>query len=505
MRNRAGGAARLGASLAPPDGDADSNNSDGGRPLPFASIILPLLLISISSQWVRSTLYYLVDFSAAAPSDPAALADLSRTAMNVDLNFNVEQYGLLASAAFTSLFALASLLAGVLTDRHDRRALAVGSCLAWSAATLGMASAGTYEEVLAMRALTGLACAFAAPAGYTLLRDLVPRERSGMASSTYGAGVYLGESMASLSILTDSALGWRGSLGVAGWSGVAAAIGAGLALPPDRAGKGAKQEMRGRHGGEEAGGDRSDLLADAYDVLATDRARWLFLAVFFRFCAGFLIGVWSAPYFKLAFPDDSSSFAVVNAVIVGACGVTSGLVGGAASDWFGVEAPLWGKKGEWDESSGRLIVPFLGAILAIPVWYAVVSARTFDEAMVWLAIKYLVAECWFGPAIAVLQATVPSRLGGTAQGMFTLTSAMGNLAPTSMGVLFCWATDAAAGSLNDSGTQAPLLGVGDGRAEILAGLLGGAVCGAYLLSGVCFALCARSVNPPLPAAEKGVV
>jgi len=502
------------------DAKDDGTIAEEDTPYPFSSIVLPLLLVSVSNQWVRSALYYLVDFNAGnAPLSETATAnlakDLSRTAMNVDLNFNVEQYGLLASAAFTILFALASPVAGSLTDRYDRRTLAVGSCVAWSLTTLGMACATSYESVAALRALTGLSCAFAAPAAYTLLRDRVPARRSGVASATYGSGIYVGEAMASLSILTDRELGWRGSLGVAGLGGLMAAAMAGWALPPDPPRRDADtddarvDEEDDEHPSRlrpQLVSSAPNLLVDARDVLTTsDRTRYLFLAVFFRFCSGLLIGVWSAPYFRLAFPDDASSYAVVNAIIVGVCGVTSGMVGGAASDVAGVEVPRsrWGREGGWDDCAGQLAVPILGSVLAAPVWFMVLNANTFNEAMAWLAVKYLVAECWFGPAVAVLQKTVPPRLGGTAQGLFALTGAVANLAPSGMGVLFCWAADAATAARDDGwsgtvaggardGTEQLLLGVGDGRAEILANLLGAAVCATYLLSATCFVLCARA-------------
>ena len=67
----------------------------------YLSIVLPLLLVYISNQWSRSSLYYLVNFSESA--DATAF-----TAMNVDLSFTQAQYGALASVAFTALFAVAS-------------------------------------------------------------------------------------------------------------------------------------------------------------------------------------------------------------------------------------------------------------------------------------------------------------------------------------------------------------------------------------------------------------
>ena len=60
-------------------------------------------------------------------------------------------------------------------------------------------------------------------------------------------------------------------------------------------------------------------------------------------------------------------------------------------------------------------------------------ATSFTAAMAWLAASYLGAEVWFGPTISVLQSSVPADRGGTAQGIFTLTGAIANLAPAVLG------------------------------------------------------------------------
>lgn len=78
--------------------------------------------------------------------------------MNVDLEFSQSQYGLLDSVAFTSLFAVASLGAGVASDHYNRKVLTIAPAVAWSVATLGTALSTSNEQVVIWP--TGLACAF---------------------------------------------------------------------------------------------------------------------------------------------------------------------------------------------------------------------------------------------------------------------------------------------------------------------------------------------------------
>jgi len=450
--------------------DITAQESGSSSIVKYLPVILPLLLVYVSNQWSRSSLYYLVNFS----DSPGVT---SYTAMNLDLGFSSSQYGLLASVAFTALFAVASLIAGNLSDRSDRKFLTVSSAAAWSAATLLTAAAGDYDQVLAARIFMGLACAFSTPSAYTLIRDLVPKERSALASSVYGSGVYLGGALSSLSILLDESLGWRGALYVIGGYGLAVAALSAALLPPDPARE--REDFNGPKGvdvvvKQDVDGESSpSLFDDATAVISTPLVRWLFLGSFIRFSSGLCIGVWSAPYFRLVFPDDATSYAVTNAFIVGLCGVTSGILGGLLSDRAGAAATAAGL----GEKAGRLSVPVVGSILAAPAWYMTITAPTFESSMGWLAVEYLVAECWFGPVVAVLQSSVGPKRGGTAQGMFTLTGAIGNLAPSLLGILYGQAT--ATGTVADDGSS-------------LSELLKVGVSAGYVLSAVCFALCAQT-------------
>jgi MFS family permease len=183
---------------------SSSDDDDDDDDLPnfawLTALVLPLWLVYISNQWSRSSIYYLVNFSGEANAF---------SAMNIDLGFSQSQYGLLASVAFTSLFAVASLGAGVASDRYNRKILTIASAIAWSVATLGTALSTSYEQVVLWRIAMGLACAFSTPTAYTLLKEQVPQDRAALASSIYATGVALGGALASLSLLLDSELGWR--------------------------------------------------------------------------------------------------------------------------------------------------------------------------------------------------------------------------------------------------------------------------------------------------------
>ena len=259
------------------------------------------------------------------------------------------------------------------------------------------------------RVVMGGACAFAIPAAYTLISDKVSEDKLAFSNSIYGSGVYLGGALASLSLLLDETIGWRGTLGAIGGFGVVSVAAAGLLLPSDgdrgrnnEPKEGALSDNNNTQNAEE----EKSLVQNTLQVLSIPRVQFLFLASFVRFRSGLMIGVWAAPHYKQAFPDNATEYAVVNALIVGALGMSSGLLGGYIADGLGT----WIKdtKDEvslsssgitsivheyFNEQTIRLLVPIVGSLLAIPAWYltthtnviATDATNAFDIAMFWLA------------------------------------------------------------------------------------------------------------------------
>jgi len=453
-------------------------------------IVFPLLLVYISNQWSRASIYYLVDFATGASTNDAASNAVSAyEAMNIDLQFTQSQYGVLASTAFTVLFALSSLIAGNLADKYNRKILTLASCAIWTVATMAQGQAQSYDQVLAARIIMGGACAFCVPAAYSLIAEKISKDKAALANSIYGSGVYLGGGLASLSILLDENTGWRDTLEVIGLFGVLSVLVSGVLLPSD-GDRDVKLETDVVLDLElDKKGNSRGMIGDTLQILSIPRVRYLFLASLFRFSSGLMIGVWKAPYFKEAFADDAATFALLNAFVVGLMGLSSGIVGGYIADWVGgwiSEA----KKQEnnrsssitlalqsiFDEKTIRLLIPIVGSLLAIPTWYLTTHTgggdNAFQFAMFWLSLEYLVAECWFGPTIAVLQTSVGTSKTGTAQGIFVLTGAVGNVAPTILGWLY--------------GNQVADLPSTTTSNEVLADLLGWGVCAGYLLSAIFF-------------------
>jgi MFS family permease len=423
------------------------------------TLVAPLWLAYVSNQWSRYSLVYLVDFSNDATS---------LKAMNVDIGFNQLEYGVLASLAFTALFAVASLGAGVASDRLNRKTLFVGSTLAWSAAALGTSASATFAHVLVCRIVMGLACAFATPVAYTLIQDGgVPPNRQSVASSFYGTGVAVASGLSSLTILIDDQVGWRQALQVIALFGLLVTVFGTIVLPNDP-----KEATVADSSTEQK---EASLVSDIAAIVSTRRVQWIYLASFLRFCSGLVIGVWGAPYYRMTFPDVQSNYAIVQAAISAVGATASGILGGVIADRLAEHGDA-----EFLDAGGRkLIVPVVGSLLAAPTWYlSVQTGQSFETAMLWLAAEYFIAECWFGPTVSTLQSSVKAGTGGTAQGLFTLTGAVGNLAPSVLGYLY--AQSSGSGATSSSTELSVLLATG--------------VCLGYTSSAFCFAMAALSTT-----------
>ena len=173
-------------------------------------ILFVLILTFTSNQWSRQALYYLCDFSAQG--NPF-------NHINLALNFDKEMYAALASFAFTITFALTSIWSGNISDKYNRKYIIALSCFVWSISTYLQGFAQNFVELVPYRILIGISQALYNPAAYTLLADIFPKSMVGAVNGIFTSGIYFGGSLASLSILLDSKVGWRDTLNTVGGLG----------------------------------------------------------------------------------------------------------------------------------------------------------------------------------------------------------------------------------------------------------------------------------------------
>ncbi|CAK9117884.1 unnamed protein product [Durusdinium trenchii] len=440
--------------------DRDCGDSDWSWRSPRLQSLGLLLLACVANQACRALPFYLVDFGDGKAGQ----------AMNQDLDFNSADYGFFATLCFSVPFTLTSLWAGVMADRMDRFQLTAFAGVAWSLSTAGMAVASSYGGLLLLRVALGLSQAATNPAALSLIAELFPDARA-TANSIFGLGIYLGGALASLGAFVDEQEGWRAACLVFGFFSVAASL-------PALTKRDEKQALVRRSTWPADDMDLQTRLASLPEAAATvwessteavapTGARWLLLASALRFSAGFAILVWLPSSVRATFPNDVEQFAIVNSLIKGFAGSISSISGGLAADALR-------SRGFGDRSAAWFCAA--SSILSAPLWYfTLADGFSFEVCMGFLCAEYLVAESWLGAAISALQGAVPADRRGTAQGVFSSLTALGQALPVGLGLL-----------APEDLTQGLQLSV--------------SVC--YCLSGLCFLIASSHLSQEVPQDER---
>jgi predicted MFS family arabinose efflux permease len=137
-----------------------------------------------------------------------------------DLHVTDTQLGWLGSV-FAIVFALGSLVAGVLSDLLPRRLVIAFGVAAWSGFTALGGVARSYWQLFTSRAVVGVTESTYLPASQALLADYFPDRGRAQAMGIFWSGLVLGGVLAVwLGGVLASAFGWRSALLLVGLPGV---------------------------------------------------------------------------------------------------------------------------------------------------------------------------------------------------------------------------------------------------------------------------------------------
>lgn len=421
-------------------------------------VLFVLLLTYVLNQWDRYLFNYLssVDASEQCPSfakPPYREVDCdgNKTCIaahecygkynpQYGANLTKENYAVLASFGFTALFAVMLLFAGRLADVANRTVVIAAALLGWSGATAWQGAAESFPMMLGARLTLGMFAAFSTPATYSLIASYFPPETRATANGIYAFGVYVGGGLSSLSIVMSHQIGWRWSSYSVGVCGAAVTLLLMLTVKePVRSNDATKvsdadddeeyghyepiaKSSRKKSKGAVARFFTSCLSDTGSAIVASfsdPAVSWLFVAAAMRFVGGFAIGVYMPKYFKATWPSKNDQYSVLNAGVVSAGGALSAFIGGKLSDTLRKRDVRWSA---W--------LPGLGAALGFLPFIGVMYSTNFYAAIAFYFFEYLFAECWFGPAISIVQNRIPVNVRGTTISIFLFVSNMvGNVCP----------------------------------------------------------------------------
>ncbi len=361
-----------------------------------------------------------------------------------DLNLSDSQFGLLTGLIFVFFYAIAGLYMGVLADKvHRPRLIALGLTL-WSILTAYSGLAKNFTQIAIARLFIGVGESSLSPASLSLLSDLYPQKRRGMAAGIYYLGIPLGAGASFLVAgLLGPSLGWRNCFLLLGALGVVLTIPLLLLKEPHRGAMdvGGKIDQPTPTAdlfveGADGGGKIRDVVA----LLRTNPALLFTIlgAIFLHIPVG--AGQFALLWLVRERGFDSAEIATVYGMLFLVFGTIGTLFGGVASDWYQARF-----------SGGR--IRFL-AILMLLITPFTIGYRFGESGSVifymGMAAGFMFMSAFYGPAFSSAQDLSPIKMRGTIAGLLLLAC---NLVGLGLGAVL---TGVVSDFLQGSGSDQPL-------------------------------------------------
>ena len=156
--------------------------------------------VVVGLLWVVAFLNYL-DRQMLATMKQAMMPDFA------ELN-SAENFGILM-AIFLWIYAFMSPLSGIIADRINRKWLIITSLFIWSAVTLLMGFATSFNQLYTLRAIMGVSEAFYMPTAMAMIVDYHQGKNRSLAVGIHMTGIYLGQAMGGFGAMISTNFSWQ--------------------------------------------------------------------------------------------------------------------------------------------------------------------------------------------------------------------------------------------------------------------------------------------------------
>jgi MFS family permease len=136
-------------------------------------------------------------------------------------------------AVFLWVYGSMSFFSGMIADRINRKRLIVASLFIWSAVTLAMGYAHTFEQLYWLRAFMGFSEALYIPAGLAMIADHHDDRTRSLAVGLHMTGIYMGQAFGGFGSVISNMMSWQNTFIMFGLIGIAYAVVLLLALKDD--------------------------------------------------------------------------------------------------------------------------------------------------------------------------------------------------------------------------------------------------------------------------------
>jgi predicted MFS family arabinose efflux permease len=322
-----------------------------------------------------------------------------------EFNVSDSELGIIGGTVYAIFMGVAGLPLGILADRVNRRNLAAGCLLFWSAATAACGMAQNLPQLVMARLCVGVGEAGGGPSAISIIADLFERRRRATAMALF----MFGASLAGLTNLTVTSAvshdhGWRAALLVASVPGVVIALL--LLLTVREPARGLSDHI--------VAPPKAPPLRETLRFIASQRSLMLVLlgstlsyvtiAGMSSWTFSFIVRVHGVALKEIAFP-------------LGIGFVCGGLIGNSLGGW------LVDRMAQRDER-WRLWIIAIGALCSVAVGATSVLVEDIRLFIVLTAAFAGLSIFWFGSASSLSQSLVEVRMRSTVGGIFFLLSNM---------------------------------------------------------------------------------
>ncbi|MFT5572876.1 MAG: MFS family permease [Cryomorphaceae bacterium] len=327
------------------------------------------------------------------------------TEISHDLDLTDTQFGLLVGPMFVFFYAIMGLFVGRMADMVHRPKLIAVGVLVWSVLTAVSGAARSFLHIGLARMFVGVGESCLSPAAMSMLSDMFPPAKRGMASGLYYLGLPLGAG-ASYIIAAElgPVLGWRNCFYVLGGLGLLLVPAILLLRDPQR-GRFDNPEQKDRV-------DSTGVIDSMRQVLTvakkTPALAWAMIGAVFMHLplgSGQFVQIWLVRERGY----DASGMALFGLLFI-VFGIIGIVIGGLASDWY-IKHFKGGRL--------RFLAIFLLIITPFFISFRFVSPDS-PLFYVGMCAGFLSLTAFYGPVFSTVQDLSPTKLRGATTAVLLL-------------------------------------------------------------------------------------
>src|SRR6187397_3136452 len=252
-------------------------------------------------------------------------------------------------AIFLWIYGFMSPISGIIADRINRKWLIVGSLFVWSAVTVAMGYATTYNQLYWLRALMGVSEALYIPAGLSLIADYHSSKTRSLAIGVHMTGIYMGQALGGFGATIAATFSWHATFQTFGFIGMAYALVLVAFLKE-------KKGARGADASDKISMTEKPPLFKGLAVLFSNISFWIILMYFtVPSLPGWATKNWLPTLFSQNLSIDMSKAGPLATITMAGASLFGVLIGGYISD-------------KWVQTNlrGRIYTSAIGLSLTIP-------------------------------------------------------------------------------------------------------------------------------------------